>query len=192
MLSLKERIELLESDLTADPPRVSVYHDMPFAILWYRPADEWMMRREVNLLASRLRDHGKNVRMISLAELLWEAIDKSEGMDVLIELERSMGFEEAQRQVSTYLTDPDYMPLSDLLANQLIDLDPKKDVAFLIRAASMAPAIYPMSRLLNEMHGRTMVTIILFYPGTLEGTTGMPFMDLKDREVYGNYKVKIY
>ncbi|MEM2097327.1 MAG: DUF1788 domain-containing protein [Methanothrix sp.] len=192
MLSLKERIEMLESDLTADPPRVSVYHDMPFAILWYRPADEWVMRKEVNLLASRLQDHGKNVRMISMAELLWEAIDRSEGMDVLVNLERVMGFEEAQKQVRTYLSDPDYMPLRDLLADRLRDLDPRRDVAFLIRAASMAPAIYPMSRLLNEMHGRTMVTIILFYPGTLEGTTGLRFMDLKDREVHGNYRVKIY
>jgi hypothetical protein len=103
-----------------------------------------------------------------------------------------MGFEEAQMQVSTYLTDPDYMPLSDLLTDRLRDRDPKIDVAFLVRAASMAPAVYPMSRLLNEMHGRTMVPIILFYPGALEGTTGLRFMDLKDREVHGNYKVKIY
>jgi hypothetical protein len=56
----------------------------------------------------------------------------------------------------------------------------------------MAPAIYPMSRLLDEMHGRTRVTTILFYPGTIEGTTGLRFMDLEDKEVQGNYRVKIY
>ena len=57
----------------------------------------------------------------------------------------------------------------------------------------MAPAIYHMSKLLDEMHGRTMITTILFYPGTLkEGNTGLLFMDLKDREVQGNYRVKIY
>jgi hypothetical protein len=33
MSSLKERIELLESDLKAVPLRISVYHDLPFAIL---------------------------------------------------------------------------------------------------------------------------------------------------------------
>ena len=41
MSSLKERIELLESDLKAVPPRISVYHDLPFAILRYDPGDEW-------------------------------------------------------------------------------------------------------------------------------------------------------
>ena len=54
MSSLKGRIELLESDLKAVPPRISVYHDLPFAILRYDPAEEWELRREVKLLATRL------------------------------------------------------------------------------------------------------------------------------------------
>ncbi len=37
MSSLKERIELLENDLKAVPSRISVYHDLPFAILRYDP-----------------------------------------------------------------------------------------------------------------------------------------------------------
>ena len=45
MSSLKSRIELLETDLKAVPPRISVYHDLPFAILRYDPADEWELRR---------------------------------------------------------------------------------------------------------------------------------------------------
>jgi hypothetical protein len=42
------------------------------------------------------------------------------------------------------------------------------------------------------MQGRTRVITILFYPGTLDGTTGLRFMALKDREALGNYRVKIY
>ena len=41
MSSLKDRIELLEDDLKAVPPRISVYHDLPFAILRYDPSEEW-------------------------------------------------------------------------------------------------------------------------------------------------------
>lgn len=192
MLSLKERIELLENDLKAKPPRVSVYHDMPFAILRYEPQEEWTLRKELSLLATRLNAIGKDVVLISLAELLWEAIEKSEGLNEIIDLENAMGFEKAQEQVTIYLSDSDYRPLRDLLAERLKSLDPEKHIAFLIRAASMAPAIYPMSRLLDEMHGYTRVTTILSYPGTIEGTTGLRFMDLSDREVQGNYRVKIY
>lgn len=50
--SLKDRIDLLESDLKAVPSRINVYHDLPFAILRYDPADEWELRCEVRLLAS--------------------------------------------------------------------------------------------------------------------------------------------
>lgn len=192
MLSLKERIELLENDLKAKPPRVSVYHDMPFAILRYDPQEEWTLRKELSLLATRLNSIGKDAVLISLAELLWEAIEKSEGLDEIIALEKTMGFEKAQEQVTIYLSDSDYWPLKKMLADRLKPFDADKHIAFLIRAASMAPAIYPMSRLLDEMHGHTRLTTILFYPGTIDGTTGLRFMDLRDREIQGNYRVKIY
>lgn len=172
MLSLRERIDLLENDLKAKPLRISVYHDMPFAILRYEPSEEWVLRKELSFLATRLNSNGKDVVFISLAELLWEAIEGSEGLDILVDYERAEGFEKAQEQVTTYLSDSDYKPLRDLLADRLRSLNSEKNIVFLTRAASMAPAIYPMSRLLDEMHGRTRVTTILFYPGTLEGTTG--------------------
>ncbi len=192
MSSLKERIDLLEADLKSVPQRISVYHDLPFAILRYEPRDEWELRRQVRLLATRLGEAGREARLLSMAELLWEAIAATEGLDAVVELERQRGFDAAQEQVTTYLSDRDWCPLPDLLAKRLKDLDPKKGVVFLTRASAMSPAIYHMSKLLDEMQGRTKVTTILLYPGSLEGTTGLRYMDLKDREALGNYRVKIY
>lgn len=192
MLSLKERIDLLEKDLKATPPRVSVYGDLPFAILRYDPAEEWDVRREARLLATRLGASGREVKFISLADLLWQAIDETEGLEAVVQLERQRGFEAAQEQITTYLSDADWRALPDLLAERLKTLDPQRHVVCLTRAAAMAPAIYHMSKLLDEMQGRTRVITILFYPGTLDGTTGLRFMELKDREALGNYRVKIY
>ena len=192
MSSLKERIDLLEADLKSVPQRISVYHDLPFAILRYEPRDEWELRRQVRLLATRLGEAGREVRLLSMAELLWEAIAATEGLDAVVELERQRGFDAAQEQVTTYLSDRDWCPLPDLLAKRLEGLDSKRGVAFLTRASAMSPAIYHMSKLLDEMQGRTKVTTILLYPGSLEGTTGLRYMDLKDREALGNYRVKIY
>lgn len=192
MLSLQERIRLLEDDLMATPPRISVYHDLPFAILRYEPELEWELRHEVKLLASRLGNHGKEVRTISLADVLWEVIEATEGLEAVVELERTRGFVAAQEQVTVYLSDRDWRPLADVLTERLNGLDPARHVAFLTRAAAMAPAIYHMSRLLDEMQGRTRVATVLFYPGSLEGTTGLRFMNLADREALGNYRVKIY
>lgn len=192
MSSLKERVDLLESDLKAVPPRIKVHEDLPFAVLRYAPAEEWELRRQLKLLATRLGEGGKEVHCVSLAELLWEAINETEGLEAVVELERQRGYEAAQEQVTVYLSDRDWKPLPDLLAARLAKIDPKKGVVFLTRAAAMAPAIYHMSKLLEEMKGKTRVTTILCYPGTLEGTTGLRFMDLKDREALGNYRVKIY
>jgi len=119
MSSLKARIELLESDLKAVPSRISVYHDLPFAILRYDPREEWELRREVKRLATRLESTGKEVHLLPMSEFLWRAIDESEGVDEIVALERQRGYLAAQEQVTTYLSDRDWRPLAQLLAERL-------------------------------------------------------------------------
>ncbi len=192
MSSLSSRIELLESDLKANPPRISVYHNLPFAIFRYDPQEEWTVRREARLLATRLTEAGKDTRIIHMSDLLWRAVEETEGIEAVVELEKDRGFPAAQEQLTTYLSDRDWRPLADLLTEHLQSLDASTKVVFLMRAAAMAPGIYHMSKLLDQMQGRTSLTTILFYPGSIEGATGLRFMDLKDREALGNYRVKIY
>jgi hypothetical protein len=198
MPSLKDNIAPLESDLKAVPPRINVYHDLPFAIMRYDPTDEWELRREIKLLATRLEAAGKELHIILMSELLWSALeqvhqkDDEEGLEAIIDLEKDRGYEEAQRQVTTYLSSKVWVPLWDLLATRLASFNPQNSVVFLTRVAVMSPGIFNMSMLLDKMLGKTEVTTILFYPGSIEGTTALRFMDLKDRDALGNYRVKIY
>ena len=198
MSSLKDSIAPLESDLKAVPPRINVYHDLPFAIMRYDPTDEWELRREIKLLATRLEAVGKEVHIIPMSELLWSALEKvhqkddDEGLEAVIALEKERGYVEAQQQVTTYLSSKVWIPLWDLLADRLASISPENSVVFLTRVAAMSPGIFHMSMLLDKMHGKNKVATILFYPGSIEGTTGLRFMDLKDRDALGNYRVKIY
>ena len=198
MSSLKDSIALLESDLIAEPSRINVYHDLPFAIMRYNPTDEWALRWEIKLLTTRLESFGKEVYVIPMSELLWSALEKvhqkddDEGLEAVIELEKERGYVEAQQQVTTYLSSKVWMPLWELLAERLTSINPKNSVVFLTRVASMSPGLFHMSMLLDKMQGKTKVATILFYPGSIEGTTGLRFMDLKDRDALGNYRVKIY
>jgi hypothetical protein len=198
MSLLKDSIAPLESDLKADPPRISVYHDLPFAIMRYNPSDEWELRREIKLLATRLEAVGKTIHMIPMSELLWAALEKvsqkddDQGFEAVVALEKDRGYVEAQQQVTTYLSSKVWVPLWDLLADRLSPINPENSVVFLTRVAAMSPGIFHMSMLLDKMHGRTKVPTILFYPGSIEGTTGLRFMELKDRDALGNYRVKIY
>ena len=128
MSSLKERIELLESDLKAVPPRISVYHDLPFAILRYDPADEWELRREVKLLATRLEAVGKEVHLIPMSEFLWRAIDETEGMEEVVELERSRGLHDGPGSGHDLpLRTPIWRPLATMLAERLLQARPRTE-----------------------------------------------------------------
>lgn len=193
MPSLIERLKMLEEDLKAVPMRISAYHDLPFAIFHYEPEKERQIRKEILLLATRLRNEtNKRVYIISLADLLWKAIEEIEGIENIIKEEKQLGFERAQETINNILSDPDFSPLPELLAAKLKEQDSSKSIAFIVRAGSLAPGLYQISQLLGLMQGRTSVPSILFYPGSLEGTTQLRFMDMPDRIPMGSYRVKIY
>lgn len=194
MSSLPERIEILEKDLLANPPRISAYHDLPFTILRYDPTAEFEARKQIRLLATRLQNAGKRVHLLSLARILWAALRETEGIEAIAEEEQQWGFSRAQETVSTLLSDGAFRPLPDEIEGRMKGMDPAVDVVFLVRLASLGPGIYRSAKLLDEMHGRTLVPILLFYPGTLGGQSSLRFMDLSDREQTGayNYRVKIY
>jgi len=196
MLSLKDRLELLEQDLKSTPPAFTMSSDLPFAIFRYDPANsaegEWRVRREIQLLATRVQNTiGKKIHLHSLSKLYWKSIAESEGLAAIIELEKERGFLVAEEQVSAYLSDPDWKPLPDLLAEEAQNLDPAKNIIFLYRAGIFAPASYRISSLLEQVMGTVRVPTVLFYPGTWKGS--LNFMGLRtDEEPLGSYRVKIY
>ena len=193
MSSLKERVSTLEADLKASPMRHHVYHDLPFAIFCYPPEQEWAMRAEIQLLKTRLEnDTPRAIVVISLANLMWQAMDESEGIEAIVALERQSGFDAAQLQIQDYLSDPDWRPLPDLLAEQLDELDPAHHIAFIVRAGALAPNIYRVSKLLDEMKGRTRVPCVLFVPATTEGRSSLRFMGIAENEGRGSYHTKVY
>src|SRR5690606_21364607 len=133
----------------------------------------------------------RKVVFISLADLLWQAIDETEGMEVVAELEQESGFDVAQLQVQDYLSDPDWRPLRDLLVERLSKLDANKHLAFIVRAGALAPNLYRVSKLLDEMKGKTQVPCVLFMPATTEGAS-LRFMGIAENEGRGSYHTKVY
>jgi hypothetical protein len=172
--------------------RHAIYHDLPFAVFSYPPREEWDMRREIELLETRLEhDTERRVEIISLADLLWQAVDEAEGIEAPVALEKQSGFDAAQRQIQDYLSDPDWRPLPGLLSERLSALDPGRHIAFVVRAGALAPSIYRVSKLLDEMKGRTRVPCVLFMPATSEGSS-LRFMGIAENEGRGSYHTKVY
>ncbi len=193
MSSLRTRIDRLEADLKAEPMRHYVYSDLPFAVFCYPPEAEWEMRRQMGLLKTRLENElSREVVLISLADLLWQSVAESEGLEAVSMLERTSGFNAAQMQIQDYLSDPDWRPLRDLLAERLAPLDPDRHLVFITRAGALAPNLYRVSKLLDEMKGRTRIPCVLFMPAVTEGQTGLRFMGIAENEGRGSYHTTVY
>jgi BREX protein BrxB len=195
MSYLKENLKTLEEDLVAHPLRISAYHDLPFAIFRYDPEEEYELRKQLRLISFGLeQNYSKRVRFISLARLVWKIVSEYQGFDYLYKVERERGFEAGQTHVHNLISSPKFRPIVDELLATLKGLSPVTDVAFLVRSGGFAPAIYRCSVLLDELHSKTMVPIVLFYPGTAERATDLSFYDQPGAGSLGiyNYRVKVY
>jgi|GEM_PF-152439 len=202
MLSFKERLDLLENDLKRTPIGFISSKDLPFAIFRYDPRDpqekEFRVREEAQRLAIRLKDEiGRKIHLISLAELYWYAIHHADigesAVETLATFEQEYGFVKAEEQIHTFLSDSAYTPLSNLVLEDLRkrNLNPDRDIIFLMRAAVFAPSSYRVSSLLEQLVSRLEIPTVLFYPGTWRGT--LNFLGLQeDNQPQGTYRVEIY
>lgn len=179
--SLSARLRQLEHRLRSREP-LGPSNDIPFAIFVYDPHDELALRREAEMLTTRLKNAGRPATLVDLGALLWECMDAHPaGPDALREAEEfGEELEVVLREGHTVLvgTDPrEPGPLERRLIERLEALDPERDVAFLLRAGELFP-LYRTSALLERLMGqlRQPVPTILFYPGTLSGVAELSFM----------------
>ncbi|MBN2413374.1 DUF1788 domain-containing protein [candidate division KSB1 bacterium] len=194
MQFVNQRLKQLEADLLAQPMRISVYHDLPFTLFHYPPQLEFQFREEIHRFGTRLENKSKKIITISLAELLWYAVLENDTLNNITENEKKFGFNRQSEVIQTYLSLEDFTPLPQMVLKKIKNAKPESHIVFLVRAGAMAPNLYRMSILLSELHGKTMVPIVLFYPGLKEGEAQLRYMGMEGRDAISrsNYRVKIY
>jgi Domain of unknown function (DUF1788) len=180
----------LEPLLSSPDPRekISAYHDMPYALFRYDPEQEFSLRREITMLTTRLTQKGKRVTRISLAQCLRAAITSERSLEDWYQAERGGTVEETVQTITNILEER--APLVDLVAARMpADPDPRADVVLINRTGALFP-VYRTFSLLEQLKGRVLVPTILFYPGDLDGASGLRFMGVLDAE--HNYRPKIF
>jgi hypothetical protein len=200
MSSWKEGLTQLERELPPNLPLFQVHESLPIAILRYDPPDEWELRRQLSLLASRLEARGRRMVRLSLADVLWEAVDRSDPPDAftkICEKERANGFDEAHADVGRALNpntavNPRARTFAQRVGARLMSLDPGRDIAFLVRVGALGPNLYPVHNLVEHFPREVRVPTVLCYPGQRDGQTGLIFLGLPHREANGSYRVNIY
>lgn len=191
MSDLEYRIkQVLEPVLEMPDPRerISAYHDMPYLIFHYNPVEEFLLRKQVTLLETRLTQKGKRIKRISLAECLDEAMCSQRPIEDWFVAERDQGVESIIETVHAVLSE--YKPLVDLVTARMPENpDPLQDIVFITRTGALFP-VYRTFSLLEQLKGRVYVPTVLFYPGVMDGAAGLRFMGVLDAE--HNYRPKIF
>jgi hypothetical protein len=174
----------------ADPrPKVSAYHNLPYAIFQYEAEDELEVRREIAKLRTRLEQRGKRVTTISLAECMATSLAAADvTAEMLADGELTAGPDALIDTVAQILASD--APLHEIVARQVpADATAGHDIIFLTRAGALFP-FYRTSALLERMMGDVGVPAVLFFPGRREGPAGLSFMGVLDADHH--YRARIF
>ena len=142
--------------------KISDSHDWPFAIFQYEPKDELLIRKQIKLLKSRLKN--KNIIEISLAGIFWDRLKKID-LNRLFESEKEHGLERTIDTIHSVLSDDenDEGAIEDLIEKKITKEYPPNTIIFLIRAGVLFP-VYRTSAILENLFQKIKMPKILFYP----------------------------
>ena len=202
--SLDEAVDALERDLiNEDGPRISTMRNYRFAILPYKPEEEFRLRFLINGLANRLRASGWEARSLSLQRLFLDRLRTmgEENLERLIQREKGIQRRSSDRalnyvrdKVAPQVEGPDGIAADvsrEICA--FADAHPEKAeraVFFIGRAGALYP-FFRTSALLKHIDGRTRnIPVVLLYPGLRLGMTALSFMGELPADT--DYRPRIY
>jgi len=202
--SLQEAVNALRHDLLAETgPQISTMRNYRFAILPYRPTEEFKLRSEIRKLTDELKSQGWGVLPISLQRLLLDRIRATgeENVEALIEREKRLFERDPERalahirdKIAPHIEGPDGVAADvGRLINKFADEHPDQADTTLV-LIGRAGALYPFFRssaLLKHIDGKTRnIPVVLLYPGERKDTTALSFMG--ELPADRDYRPRIY
>lgn len=201
---LEDALRALKNDLLAEGgPRISTMRNYRFAILPYKPAEEFKLRQHIHRLTHELRSDGWGVLPISLQKLLLDRIRATgpQAVEALIARERRLHEKDPARalahlrdKLAPHIEGPDGIAADVArLINTFAEEWPDRANRTLV-LIGRAGALYPFFRssaLLKHIDGRTRnLPVVLLYPGERKDTTALSFMG--ELPADRDYRPRIY
>lgn len=202
--SLTEAFTALRKDLLApDGPQISTMRNYRFAILPYRPKDEFKLRQLMRRLTDELHAAGWGVLPISLQKILLDRVRATGDGNVasliarekrLFEKDPDRGLAHLREKVAPHIEGPDGIAADVArLIGEFADAHPDRADRTLV-LLGRAGALYPFFRssaLLKHIDGKTRnIPVVLLYPGVRKDTTALSFMGELDAD--RDYRPRIY
>ena len=202
--SLDVAVAALRHDLLADGgPQISTMRNYRFAILPYRPKDEFKLRQLIRRLTDELRAEGWGVLPISLQKLLLDRIRATgdANVEALVSREKRLYDKDPERalmhlrdKIGPHIEGPDGLAadVARLIAEFAEEHPDQADRTLVL--LGRAGALYPFFRssaLLKHIDGKTRnLPVVLLYPGERRDTTALSFMGELDAD--RDYRPRIY
>lgn len=202
--TLAESIDALRRDLTPEGgPKISTMRNYRFAILQYKPQEEFELRKKVQALSIDLEKNGWHVLTISLQKLLYDRI-RAQGDDWVervIQREKRFRARDPQRglvdlknNIGPLIEGPEGISAdcAKLIADFAAENPDRVDhtIALIGRAGALYP-YFRSSALLKHLDGKTrQVPVVLLYPGERRGHTSLSFMGELNPD--SDYRPRIY
>ncbi|OPY73250.1 MAG: hypothetical protein A4E62_00566 [Syntrophorhabdus sp. PtaU1.Bin002] len=160
-------------DKIKDPDALNPAKSAPVFYFRYPPEMMLTVKKHLLRLISRVRQEAElEVRRVSLADVIWEIVDKSGRWDIWLDLEGDADVDQINEAVR------DVLRQGNALINRVtetITSTPKDTIVFLTEAELLHP--YLRTRVLEEyLHNKTTVCTIIFYPGERSGQFGLKFL----------------
>ena len=172
-------IAALRTDLLAHGgPQISTMRNYRFAILVYRPSEEFRLRQQVRRLSDDLKTEGWGVLAISLQKLLLDRIRATgeANLTSLVSREKRLQERDPERalaylrdRIAPHIEGPNGIAADVIrLITGFADAYPNqadRTVIFVGRAGALYP-FFRSSALLKHIDGKTRnIPVILLYPG---------------------------
>lgn len=201
---LEEAVDALKRDLLAESgPQISTMRNYRFAILPYRPKDEFKLRQLIRRLTDELKAREWSVLPISLQKILLDRIRATgdENVAALIDREKRLFERDPERalahlrdKVAPHIEGPEGIAADVArLINDFAEQNPDRIDRTLVligRAGSLYP-FFRSSALLKHIDGKTRnIPVVLLYPGQRKDTTALSFMGELDAD--RDYRPRIY
>ena len=169
-------------DRIRDPDALNPAKSAPIIYFAYPPELMLDLKKHLPRWAAKIREAGFEVRRLSLADVLWDTIDRSGRWDVWLELEADAETDQINEAVRDVLRQGN--TLVDRVA-ELIESTPEGTVVLLTEAELLHP--YFRTRTIeSRLHDKVKTPTVVLYPGRRSGQYGLHFLDFYP--VDGNYR----
>lgn len=159
-------------DRLRDPDALNPAKSAPVFYFCYPPDHMLTIKKSLPRWMSRIREAGFEIRRISLADVIWDIVDKSSRWNVWLDLEADADPDQINEAVR------DVLRQGNSLINQIAEVvtsEPEHTIVFLTETELLHP--YLRSRVIEEyLHNRATVCTIILYPGERSGQFGLKFL----------------